>query len=242
MSRALATAGSAVVFAGTTVIIALTGLAVARIPVLTVMGLAAAAAVAVAVVVALTLLPAIALLLGERLRTATARRCGGGLGAGKAGDPCRQHGRRSRAVGCTLSPARPVLTIAAVVAILLLAALPADQPGARTPRQQLRAGGHPAAADLRRHHRRLRGGLQRAPDGDRRGDHQQRPGRHRQQAGQGARAAARGRGHHPGNPERERRHRSDPSDPRCAAKRHRRPLAWSASCATTARSWRRSTA
>ena len=57
MSRALATAGSAVVFAGSTVIIALTGLAVARIPVLTVMGLAAAAAVAVAVIVALTLLP-----------------------------------------------------------------------------------------------------------------------------------------------------------------------------------------
>ena len=68
MSRAMATAGSAVVFAGTTVIIALTGLAVARIPVLTVMGLAAAGAVAVAVVVALTLLPSIALLLGERLR------------------------------------------------------------------------------------------------------------------------------------------------------------------------------
>jgi RND superfamily putative drug exporter len=68
ISRALATAGSAVVFAGTTVIIALVGLTVAGIPVLTVMGLAAAGAVAVAVLVALTLLPAIALLLGERLR------------------------------------------------------------------------------------------------------------------------------------------------------------------------------
>ncbi len=68
ISRALATAGSAVVFAGTTVIIALIGLTVAGIPVLTVMGLAAAGAVAVAVLVALTLLPAIALLLGERLR------------------------------------------------------------------------------------------------------------------------------------------------------------------------------
>ncbi len=66
MSRALATAGSAVMFAGATVIIALGGLSVAGIPVLTVMGLGAAAAVAVAVLVALTLLPAIALLLGER--------------------------------------------------------------------------------------------------------------------------------------------------------------------------------
>ena len=68
MSRALATAGSAVVFAGTTVIIALAGLSVANIPVLTVMGLGAAFSVTVAVSVALTLLPAIALLLGERLR------------------------------------------------------------------------------------------------------------------------------------------------------------------------------
>src|SRR3954452_4966408 len=68
MSRALATAGSAVVFAGATVVIALAGLSVARIPVLTVMGLAAAAAVTVAVLIALTLVPAVALLLGERLR------------------------------------------------------------------------------------------------------------------------------------------------------------------------------
>ena len=68
MSRALATAGSAVVFAGTTVVIALTGLIVAGIPVLTVMGLAAAGAVTIAVMLALTLLPAVALLLGERLR------------------------------------------------------------------------------------------------------------------------------------------------------------------------------
>lgn len=73
MARALATAGSAVVFAGTTVVIALCGLAIARIPLLTVMGLAAGAAVLVAVLVAMTLLPAIALLLGERMRPRPAR-------------------------------------------------------------------------------------------------------------------------------------------------------------------------
>jgi RND superfamily putative drug exporter len=67
MRRALSTAGSAVVFAGATVIIALCGLTIANIPMLTVMGLAAAAAVAVAVLAALTLLPAIALLFGARL-------------------------------------------------------------------------------------------------------------------------------------------------------------------------------
>ncbi len=52
------TAGSAVVFAGLTVLIALSALAVVRIPFLTAMGLAAAGTVLIAVLVALTLLPA----------------------------------------------------------------------------------------------------------------------------------------------------------------------------------------
>lgn len=57
--RALGTAGSAVVFAGLTVIIALSALALVQIPFLTMMGLAAAATVFVAVLIALTLTPAI---------------------------------------------------------------------------------------------------------------------------------------------------------------------------------------
>ncbi|MFD5101953.1 MMPL family transporter, partial [Streptomyces albidochromogenes] len=57
--RAVGTAGSAVVFAGLTVIVALAGLAVVNIPMLTKMGLAAAGTVAVAVLVALTLVPAL---------------------------------------------------------------------------------------------------------------------------------------------------------------------------------------
>ncbi|RXZ43925.1 MMPL family transporter, partial [Agromyces binzhouensis] len=57
--RAVATAGSAVMFAATTVIIALLGLSVARIPFLTVTGLSAALAVATAALVALTLTPAL---------------------------------------------------------------------------------------------------------------------------------------------------------------------------------------
>lgn len=56
---AVGTAGSSVVFAGLTVIIALCGLTVVGIPFLTVMGLAAAASVAIALLIALTLLPAI---------------------------------------------------------------------------------------------------------------------------------------------------------------------------------------
>jgi len=67
MARALGTAGSAVVFAGLTVVIALLGLSVANIPFLTVMGVAGAAAVALAVLVALTFVPAVALLFGSRL-------------------------------------------------------------------------------------------------------------------------------------------------------------------------------
>ncbi|MFC8763203.1 MMPL family transporter [Streptomyces sp. NPDC057193] len=58
-SRAVGTAGSAVVFAGLTVIIALAGLAVVNVPMLTTMGLTAAGTVAVAVLVALTLVPAL---------------------------------------------------------------------------------------------------------------------------------------------------------------------------------------
>jgi uncharacterized membrane protein YdfJ with MMPL/SSD domain len=66
-AQAAGTAGSAVVFAGTTVVIALVGLMVVNIPFLTVMGLAAAGAVIVAVLIALTLLPAAMALFGKRL-------------------------------------------------------------------------------------------------------------------------------------------------------------------------------
>ena len=67
-ARSVATAGSAVVFAGLTVMIALAGLAVAGIPFLSTMGFAAAIGVAVAVAIALTLLPAMLGMAGERLR------------------------------------------------------------------------------------------------------------------------------------------------------------------------------
>ena len=65
--RAAGTAGSAVVFAGLTVIIALAALVVVDIPFLAQMGLAAAATVLGAVVIALTLLPALLAFTGERV-------------------------------------------------------------------------------------------------------------------------------------------------------------------------------
>ncbi|WP_326611803.1 MMPL family transporter [Streptomyces scopuliridis] len=56
---AVGTAGSAVVFAGLTVVIALAGLSVVGIPMLTKMGLTAAGAVVVSVLICLTLVPAL---------------------------------------------------------------------------------------------------------------------------------------------------------------------------------------
>jgi RND superfamily putative drug exporter len=73
-ARAVGTAGSAVVFAGVTVVIALAGLAVVGIPFLTVMGLAAAGTVAVAVLVAITLLPALLGFAGARILSRKQRR------------------------------------------------------------------------------------------------------------------------------------------------------------------------
>jgi RND superfamily putative drug exporter len=67
VAQATGTAGSAVVFAGATVVIALTGLAVVNIPFLTVMGLAAAATVTIAVAIAISLLPALLGFAGARI-------------------------------------------------------------------------------------------------------------------------------------------------------------------------------
>ncbi|MEU2596458.1 MMPL family transporter [Streptomyces hirsutus] len=68
--RAVGTAGSAVVFAGLTVVIALVGLSVVNIPMLTKMGIAAAVTVAIAVLIALTMVPALLGYAGRRVRAA----------------------------------------------------------------------------------------------------------------------------------------------------------------------------
>lgn len=70
-ARSVATAGSAVVFAGLTVIIALVALAIVNIPFLSYMGFAAAFTVGAAVLVALTLVPALLSLSGRRLFSRT---------------------------------------------------------------------------------------------------------------------------------------------------------------------------
>ena len=71
--RAVGTAGSAVFFAGLTVLIALTALTVIGIAMLSTMALVAASTVALAVLIALTLLPALLGLVGERICSDKAR-------------------------------------------------------------------------------------------------------------------------------------------------------------------------
>ncbi|HEY6890190.1 MAG TPA: MMPL family transporter, partial [Solirubrobacter sp.] len=64
--QAVGTAGTAVVFAGLTVIIALAALLVTGVPFMTAMGLAAAGTVAIAVLIAITLVPALLGFAGPR--------------------------------------------------------------------------------------------------------------------------------------------------------------------------------
>jgi RND superfamily putative drug exporter len=73
-ARATGTAGSAVMFAGVTVLIALIGLGFANIPFLTTMGIAASVAVALAVVVSVTLTPALLGVVGRRAAGRVRRR------------------------------------------------------------------------------------------------------------------------------------------------------------------------
>ncbi|MFD4990905.1 MMPL family transporter [Cellulosimicrobium cellulans] len=154
-ARSVATAGSAVIFAGLTVMIALVGLGVAGIPFLTVMGVAAAVGVGLAVLVSITLLPAMLGFAGERLRPKAPRRRGrrravagadGGGSAGATESPGRRAGRAAAAdptTGALSSTATtehrnrffagwvrtvtriPLLTIGLVVAAIVLLTLPA---------------------------------------------------------------------------------------------------------------------
>jgi RND superfamily putative drug exporter len=117
IAQASATAGSAVVFAGTTVIIALCGLAVADIPFLTVMGVAAAGGVAVAVCAALTLLPALLRLCGNRLRPGPKSHAIKLAGKAAAG---RTIGARWVAVTTKI----PALTVAVILLVIGVLAFP----------------------------------------------------------------------------------------------------------------------
>lgn len=147
-ARATGTAGSAVVFAGLTVMIALVGLSVAGIPFLTTMGVAAAVAVAIAVAISVTLTPALLGAAGERLRPRGARTPGApstahepadddAASSGATGDQAHATLAAEPQDGAHVAGGRfftrwvtvvtrvPALTIAIVIAGLALLTLPA---------------------------------------------------------------------------------------------------------------------
>ncbi|GAA4731217.1 MMPL family transporter [Nocardioides endophyticus] len=142
--RAVGTAGSAVVFAGATVIIALVGLGVVGIPELTKMGFGGAGAVALAVLVALTLVPAMFGLFGERVlsRKVRVRKGGTSPRPGSAADGRPNLGARwarfvLRRPVAVLMVAGIGLGAVAVPALSLELGLPGDEskPTATTQRQ-----------------------------------------------------------------------------------------------------------
>ncbi|MER7798217.1 MMPL family transporter [Microbacterium sp. NPDC096154] len=113
--RATGTAGSAVVFAGVTVLIALIGLGFANIPFLTTMGIAAAVAVAIAVMIAVTLTPALLGFVKHRVVGRVPKRRADRDGAPRPGFATRWVGMVTR---------HPIVTTVAVVLGLGLLAAP----------------------------------------------------------------------------------------------------------------------
>jgi len=113
ISRATATAGGAVVFAGFTVVIALCSLAFAGIPLVSTLGFTAAIAVVVAVCAAATLLPAMLGALGPRIDSLRVK-----LGKTHPDDK-KPHGWRRWADGVASRPWRSA--IAALVVLVVLA-------------------------------------------------------------------------------------------------------------------------
>lgn len=126
VGHAVATAGSAVAFAGLTVVIALAGLSVVGIPLLTGMGLAAAATVVVAVLVALTLLPAVLGFAGRRVQGRRLRWLRGRDKPGKKGLAARWSGFVSRHRVPVLVTAVLGLLVAAIPATGMRLGLPND--------------------------------------------------------------------------------------------------------------------
>ncbi|KRC50599.1 RND transporter [Leifsonia sp. Root227] len=106
------TSGNAVVFAGTTVVVALLALNVTGVPFLGLMGTVGAVAVILAVLIAITLTPAILGLLGTRLLSKRAR--------AKVGQV-----HHDDTAAKPMSTWRAVITVVATAAALLVVAIPA---------------------------------------------------------------------------------------------------------------------
>ena len=114
IARATATAGGAVLFAGTTVVIALASLLFAGIPLVTKLGYCAAVAVVVSVIAATTLLPALLGALGPRIHSLRVK-----LGRTHPDDH-RPHGWARWARGVARRPWIAAITATAILVVLAL--------------------------------------------------------------------------------------------------------------------------
>jgi putative drug exporter of the RND superfamily len=117
-AAAVATAGRAVIFAGTTVAISISALAVVGLDFITKLGIGAAITVVVAVIAAITLLPAVLSLLGERVDR-------GRLPFIRAADDSQAARQNSfSARWARVVTRRPLVTTVAALAVLATLALP----------------------------------------------------------------------------------------------------------------------
>ena len=116
IGRSCATSGSAVAFAGGTVVIALCSLAFANIPIVSALGYTAAIVVAIAVMGALTLLPALLGVLGPKIHSLKVP-----VGGGHRHEDDHPHGWLRWAEGVAAHP-WPALIVA--VGLLVILALP----------------------------------------------------------------------------------------------------------------------
>ncbi|WP_246160062.1 MMPL family transporter [Microbacterium rhizomatis] len=121
VARATGTAGTAVVFAGLTVIVALVALLVANLSDITEMGFAAAVAVAVTVLLALTLLPALMRFLGFRALSRKQRRA---LERGELWTEGQKQKRGIMRGWGSVVVNRPIISLFTGVLILIVVALP----------------------------------------------------------------------------------------------------------------------
>jgi len=117
VARAVATSGGAVLFAGSTVVVAVCSLAVAGIPLVTTLGLTTGLMVAIAIVCALTLLPAILALVGSRINhlPLPGRRPGGPIDV--------EHNRWARLARWITH--HPAIAVVGALAILIPLTIPA---------------------------------------------------------------------------------------------------------------------
>ncbi len=119
IGTAVGTAGNAVVFAGTTVIIALAGLSVVGIPFLTTMAFAAAVTVFFAILIAISLLPAVLGFAGRRVLSRKVRKAGPEAAPAASATMSVRWGR--------FVTGNPVLVLLVAIAALGVLSIPAFQ-------------------------------------------------------------------------------------------------------------------